>query len=117
LNVPRSYKPVAVTHEPGELVADLGEKGKNINDDIASLVQKGLETEIQRALDIVRVVGNNAVHPGQVDLKDDKGIATTLLQLVNLVVDRRIAAVKRLNEMYAALPPGALEQIQKRDGK
>jgi uncharacterized protein DUF4145 len=100
-----------------KLMVDLGEKGKNINDDIASLVQKGLETEIQRALDIVRVVGNNAVHPGQVDLKDDRGIAITLLQLVNLVVDRRIAAVKRLNETYAALPAGALEQIQKRDGK
>jgi hypothetical protein len=57
------------------------------------------------------------VHPGQVDLKDDRGIAITLLQLVNLVVDRRIDAVKRLNEMYAALPPGALAQIQKRDGK
>lgn len=68
-------------------------------------------------MDIVRVVENNAVHPGQVDLNDDKGIATTLLQLVNLVVDRRIAAVRRLSEMYAALPPGALEQIQKRDGK
>ncbi|MGD5339922.1 DUF4145 domain-containing protein, partial [Xanthomonas citri pv. citri] len=67
-----------------KLMKDLGEKGKNINDDIRALVQKGLEPEIQQALDIVRVIGNNAVHPGQVDLKDDKATAITLLRLVNL---------------------------------
>ncbi len=98
-----------------KLMVELGEKGDNINDDIGSLVQKGLEVEIQQALDVVRVVGNNAVHPGKIDLKDDTGIALALLQLINLVVERRIATRKRIGEMFANLPPGALEQIKKRD--
>lgn len=98
-----------------KLMVDLGESGNNINDDIKALVKKGLEPEIQQALDIVRVIGNNAVHPGQVDLKDDKATAMALLQLVNLVVERRIAAPKRIAEMFATLPPGALEAIKKRD--
>jgi hypothetical protein len=99
-----------------KLMVDLGEKGDNINVDIASLVKKGLETEIQQALDVVRVIGNSAVHPGSLDLKDDKGIATALLHLVNLVVDRRIAAQNRIKEMFDNLPAGALGQIERRDG-
>lgn len=63
----------------------------------------------------MRVIGNNAVHPGAIDLRDDKATATTLLQLVNLVVDRRISTQKRIAEMYKNLPPRALEQIEKRD--
>lgn len=92
-----------------KLMVELGEKGDNINEDIGALVQKGLEVEIQQALDVVRVVGNNAVHPGKIDLKDDTGIALALLQLINLVVERRIATQKRIGEMFANLPPGALE--------
>jgi uncharacterized protein DUF4145 len=98
-----------------KLMVDLGEKGKNVNEDIASLVSKGLETEIQQALDIVRVVGNNAVHPGQIDFNDDKSIALALFSLINLVVDRRIAAKKRLEEMYSQLPEEARKAIEKRD--
>jgi len=99
-----------------KLLGELGEKGDNINEDIGSLVKKGLEVEIQRALDVVRVVGNNAVHPGKIDLKDDAGIALALLQLINLVVERRISTQKRIDEMFANLPAGAREQIEKRDG-
>jgi hypothetical protein len=98
-----------------KLMADLGETGTNINADIKSLVSKGLETEIQRALDVVRVVGNNAVHPGEIDLKDDKATAITLLSLINIIVERRIAAKNRIDELFNNLPAGALEAIAKRD--
>ena len=64
---------------------------------------------------MVRVIGNNAVHPGAIDLRDDKATGATLLQLINLVVDRRISTQKRIAEMYNNLPPRALEQIEKRD--
>ena len=99
-----------------KLTIELGEKGENLNDDIGALVKKGLEVEVKQALDVVRVVGNNAVHPGTIDLKDDKETALTLLSLVNMIVERRIAGPKKLLGLFAGLPPGALQQIERRDG-
>ncbi len=46
----------------------LGNPGEDINADIAALVKDGLWADLlQRALDVVRVTGNEAVHPGQTD--------------------------------------------------
>jgi hypothetical protein len=74
-----------------KLCAHLGEPGKNISDDIASLVKKGLDKRVQQALDIVRVIGNDAVHPGQIDLSDDRNTATKLFGLVNLIAEKMIS--------------------------
>jgi hypothetical protein len=98
-----------------KLMVVLGEKGKKIDDDIASLVKKGLPVKIQQALDIVRVVGNNAVHPGMIDLNDDPGTAQALFGLVNLIVERMISEPMRIDELYGKLPPGSREAIERRD--
>jgi len=100
-----------------KLMIHLGEKGTNINDDIGHLVKKGLAPRIQKALDIVRVTGNNAVHPGEMNIKDDPKTAITLFKLVNMIVDQMITQPKELTEMYNELPEGAKKGIVKRDGK
>src|SRR5262249_4412270 len=74
-----------------KLCKDLGESGENINADIASLVEKGLPVKIQQALDAVRVIGNEAVHPGTMDLKDDQETATQLFDLVNIIAEQLIS--------------------------
>lgn len=99
-----------------KLCKHLGESGKNINDDVGSLVRKGLPIQIQQALDVVRVTGNNAVHPGELRLEDKPEIVATLFGLLNLIVDNRIAEPKRIEALYSALPEGALRGIENRDG-
>lgn len=98
-----------------KLCKELGQKGENINDDIAALVSAGLSQQIQQALDTVRVIGNNAVHPGQIDLRDDRETALSLFTFVNLIADKMISEPKRIAEAYNALPEGAREAIKERD--
>lgn len=100
-----------------KLCAELGETGKNVNDDIGSLVDKGLPVEAQQALDSLRVIGNNAVHPGEMDLTDDTETAAALFDLLNFIVEDRISQPKKRAAIFDKLPAGAREAIQARDGK
>ena len=95
----------------------LGEKGKNIDDDIASLVTKGLNPLVQKSLDTVRVIGNEAVHPGVIDLDDDRDTASQLLILINSIADQMISHPKKIEELYGKLPISKREAIEKRDSK
>ena len=99
-----------------KLCKELGEKGDNINDDIAALVAKGLPVQVQQALDLVRLNGNAAVHPGELDLRDDRATAASLFDLVNLIAESMISQPKRVAEMYARLPQPKRDQIERRDG-
>jgi hypothetical protein len=76
------------------LSVDLGGSGKDLNADIAKLVQNGLPLKIQQALDVVRVIGNNAVHPGLISI-DDKP--------------------EQVKKLFGDLPDTSKEQIAKRD--
>lgn len=101
-----------------KLCKQLGEPGQDINTDIGNLVKKGLRPSIQKALDIVRVTGNNAVHPGAIDLKDSREIALKLFDLVNLIADVMISEPKRIAELYdSVIPENGKQSIEKRDNK
>jgi len=100
-----------------KLCKSLGEKGQNLDDDIASLVAKGLNPLIQKSLDIVRVIGNEAVHPGAIDLSDDRDTALKLFGLVNAIAEQMISHPKSVNMMWEKIPPTKREAISRRDGK
>lgn len=100
-----------------KLCAHFGEDAKHLNSSIGNLVaSRGLDPRVQKALDAVRIVGNNAVHPGELDLKDDRETASKILNLVNLVVDQMIAQPNHLDSLLGEVATeGELAQIEKRD--
>ena len=98
-----------------KLCEQLGQPGKNINEDIANLVKEGLPHEIQRSLDIVRVIGNNAVHPGQIDLKDDVETANKLFKFVNIIAQVMVTQPKEIEQLYETLPETQRKAIEDRD--
>ncbi|HGO6129342.1 TPA: DUF4145 domain-containing protein [Burkholderia cepacia] len=98
-----------------KLLKEIGKKGANINDDIAALVKDGLSPHVQQALDYCRVVGNNAVHPGEISLDDTPEMGVVLFEMLNLIVEQLIAQPKRVESYYAALPESARAAIEKRD--
>lgn len=98
-----------------KLMPELGERGKDINADIKSLVGKGLPVQVQQAFDFCRVVGNNAVHPGEINLNDTPEMGQHLFNMINFIVEDRITRPKQIADLYAKLPDGAREAIEKRD--
>lgn len=93
----------------------LGSESSDINKDIGLLVKRGLNPLVQKALDTVRVVGNESVHPGTMDLKDDRATALLLFNLVNSIAEQLISHPKEVERIYSTLPPGKLQGIENRD--
>ena len=98
------------------LCNELGEIDRDINKNIGALVEKGLPKTIQQALDIVRVVGNKAVHPGQIAFDvDDQNTAMRLMKLVNMITERMISEPTEINSMFEQLPESVKISIENRD--
>lgn len=100
-----------------KLCKHLGQSGENINSDIKALVAAGLDARVQKALDAVRVIGNNAVHPGKIDFTDDRATAESLFHLLNLIAEKTISEPKHVDEVYAGLPEHLRKAIEDRDRK
>lgn len=97
-----------------KLCRSLGKTG-TIDQMIQSLVDDGLPKRVQKALDVVRVVGNEAVHPGTMDLNDSPETAHALFSLVNILAESMISEPRRIDEMFEALPQAKRDGIQQRD--
>lgn len=98
-----------------KLMPVLGQSGENINEDIRALVSQGLPLQVQQALDYCRVIGNNAVHPGEINLSDTPEMAQNLFAMLNFIVEDRIARPKHIQSLYEQLPEQARAAVAKRD--
>ncbi len=98
-----------------KLCKHFGKPGENLNDDIAALVAEGLRPKVQQALDSVRVIGNEAVHPGTIDLRDDPSIVERLFRLTNFIVQEMITGPKEIEDTFSLVPESKREAIKRRD--
>lgn len=95
----------------------IGANTGKLDKDIAKLVSEGLPEQVKQALDYCRVIGNNAVHPNEINLDDTPEMAYTMFEMINFIVEEKIAKPNRIKEMFNKLPAGAIASIEKRDAK
>lgn len=86
-----------------KLISHLGEN-EDIIDNIENLKNRGLDAKFQQALHSVRMIGEEAVNPGQIDPGDDEETALILFNLTNLIVDILITQPRRVDEILEKLP-------------
>jgi len=87
----------------------------DLNEKIGKLVEKGLDSRIQRALDSVRVIGGEAIHSLTMDLKDNPQTAKSLFNLVNVIADWAYTQKKSIDSIYQGLPESKKNAIGERD--
>jgi Domain of unknown function (DUF4145) len=99
-----------------KLCVHLGQPGRDINTDIAALVEaERISASIQTAMDTVRITGNEGVHPGTLRLEDDPDLVAALFLFVNLVAEEALTRPRVIDEMYARMPEGRRNSIEQRD--
>ncbi len=90
---------------------------KKIDGAIKKLVQNGLPSALQMAMDTFRIVGDEAVHPGEIIIDDNKDLAIAMFELINIIVEKMIIEPKQIEELYNKMPSNKLEGILNRDKK
>ena len=93
------------------------EKSK-IDGSIKKLVERGLPDSLQKMMDIVRIVGDEAVHPGEINIDDNKDLAIAMFRLINLIIEKIVTEPKEINELYNLMPEEKLNRDKnKKDDK
>jgi hypothetical protein len=98
-----------------KLCRQLGESGENINQDVKKLVSKGLNPLVQKSLDALRITGNNAVHPGEINLQEEPEKVLKLFDLLNFIANKMITEPKEIEGFYADLPETSRKAVERRD--
>ncbi len=87
-----------------ELCNHLECKGNNLYENINFLVkEKSLSHFAKEAMNAVRIVGNNAVHPGNIDLQENEDTVAMLLKLLNFIVKEMISDLNERNAFCATV--------------
>ncbi|EZP58381.1 DUF4145 domain-containing protein [Exiguobacterium sp. RIT341] len=99
------------------LLPYLGAEKAKINTMIQQLVEERKAIgRVQKAMDALRVIGNDAVHPGVIDLegRDDKEVSLALFKITNYIVAETLGSDDMIEDLYSLLPGKVKEGIENR---
>lgn len=80
------------------------ESSESIYADIQKLKTRPIDSNLVRAFDIIRISGNESVHPGTLDLNENKDDAYYLFDLLNMICDQFFTQPRKMQEMYEKMP-------------
>lgn len=74
-----------------------------------------MPSTLQKAMDTVRIVGDEAVHPGEINVDDNKELAIAMFRLMNIIIEKMIVEPKEIDNLYNLMPDNKLQGIENRD--
>ena len=94
-------------------VVEGGEKN-SINDNIR-ILSEGVDETTQKALDLIRINGNNAAHLGEIQIEEEN--TEYMYKLLNIIVQKTISDKKQIDDLFEGLPKSIKESIKERKSK
>jgi len=71
-----------------------------------------ISDDISNIMHVLRIIGNEAVHPWQIDLKDDYQTAEELIELFNYLINELITENKKKVALYDKIPSSKKSAIK-----
>lgn len=100
------------------LCEEILDKKGNIDGLIEQLrEEERISTRVYKLMHTVRVIGNDAVHPGEMNLDEDAAIVSSLFDLVNFIVNDQITRPKEEDDLFKSLPANKRKAIEGREAK
>lgn len=87
-----------------KLMIELGYKKGNLYEKINNFVGEDKGSDLEHSLTSVRVIGNDCVHSGVLDIKDNKPVAVALFNIINYIIEDTITKKRKIDEIYNIIP-------------
>lgn len=99
------------------LCHQVGAKGGTLNLMIGNLHALGVRQEVIDMLDVGRDIGNDMVHPGQIDPTNTRQEALILFDMLNLIADRLLTEEKKIRSAQSRITDDQRERNESRNSK
>jgi len=101
-----------------KLCIHLGADNNKLDVMIGQLVkEKGLSPKIQKAMDAIRIYGNDSVHIGEIRDSDTVDTAIKLFHIINIIIESMITDDKIIDGLMSGVGEGQKKHIRNRDSK
>ena len=95
------------------LMVELDVDGRTLNDKINNYCDKyNSDNRLIKAFHLLRLVGNDAVHSGVLDVDDNEDIARAMFGILNEIVDETITKKNKMDVIFESLPKNKTDSIK-----